>query len=150
MPRSVSAVSRSPPASTGVISTPWTRCSSSRSRYCGLAAWIVVAVAQIDRQTRRLRGLLDAARNVGEERVGRIEHHVTEAPAAAGPELAGVLVAHEPQLLDRVEHSLPGDSATTWGRFSTFDTVPSDTPARAATSFTPTLDMALPLGHHTP
>ena len=84
--------------STGVIRIPWTRCCSSRSRCCCLARSRRRAVAEEQRAARRLGRLLDAAGDVGEERVAGVEHHVGEGAAAARPQLAGRLVADEPEL----------------------------------------------------
>jgi hypothetical protein len=66
-----------------------------------LLAFLVVAVAQDDRQARLVRLVFHAARHVGEERVGHVKHHQADGPAAAGPELAGGLVPDETELPDR-------------------------------------------------
>ena len=58
-------------------------------------------------------------------------------PAAAGAQLARGVVAHEAELVDRGTHALDGRFGdTVRDRLSTFETVPTETPARAATSRT--------------
>ena len=72
-----------------------------------LAAPVLAAVAEEHRQPDRVGGLLHALRDVGEERVARVEHDVRERAAAAAAQLASRLVAHEAQLRDRGQHALP-------------------------------------------
>jgi hypothetical protein len=59
----------------------------------------LVGVAQDHGVARGLGIVLDAARDLGEERVGHVEHDQAEAAAAAGPELTGRPVRDEPELL---------------------------------------------------
>jgi Helix-turn-helix domain len=71
-----------------------------------LLAFLVVAVAQDDGEAGLARLVFHAARQVGEERVGHVEHHQAERPAPPRAKLAGGLVAHEAELRDRGVHPL--------------------------------------------
>jgi hypothetical protein len=73
-----------------------------------LLAFLVVAVAQDDGEARLVRLVLHAAGQVGEERVGHVEHHQADRPAAPGAQLAGGLVAHEAEFRDRGVHPVAG------------------------------------------
>ena len=75
--------------------TPWTRCSASTSRCAASSAGEVVGVAEDHRQARGVGRLLDAARDVGEERVGDVEHDQADGAAVPGPQVPGRLVADE-------------------------------------------------------
>ena len=77
-----------------------------------------------------------AARDVGEERVAHVEHDEPDRRAAAGAQLPRGIVAHETELVDRGLHPLHGSGRTFSGWFITFETVPTETPARSATSLT--------------
>ena len=76
-----------------------------------LALGAVVAVADDHGHVRDLGGDLDALGDVGEERVGGVEHHVGDRPAGPHPQLAGELVAHEAELGHRPLDPLPGAGA---------------------------------------
>jgi hypothetical protein len=68
----------------------------------------VVGVAEDHGEAGRVGRLLDAAGDVGEERVGDVEHDQADGPAHPGAQLAGRLVAHEAEGHDRVEHPAAG------------------------------------------
>ena len=70
-------------------------------------ALLLVAVAQDDREARLARLVLHAAGQVGEERVGHVEHDQADRPAPAGPQLAGRLVPDEAEFPDRGVHPVP-------------------------------------------
>ena len=99
--------------STGVIRMPCTRCCWSRARGRPRSrSALVVAVADEQRQVGSLGGVLDALRDVGEERVAR--RRASRRPACwllPGPQLAGGLVAHEAELGHRLLDPLPGRGA---------------------------------------
>ena len=84
----------------------------------------------------RRRPVLCSSGQIGEEGVRCIQHHQAEAVAHAGAELAGGVVAHETELVDCRLHPGVTSADTFSGRFNTLDTVPTETPARAATSLT--------------
>jgi hypothetical protein len=63
-----------------------------------LALSPVRAVAQEEREVVPLHGVLDSLGDVGEERVGCVEHHVRQGLAAARSQLPRRLVAHEAQV----------------------------------------------------
>ena len=69
----------------------------------------LVGVAQDHGVARGLGVVLDAARDLGEERVGHVEHDQPETAAAAGPELAGGSVRDEAELLHRGLDTGPGE-----------------------------------------
>ena len=145
MPCRASASSCAVSWSTGVIRMPRTRCSSEQLEVVGLAGGVAVAVAHVQRHAVGPGGLLDALGDVGEERVGGVEHQVGDRPAASGPQLAPRLVAHEPELGDGVAGPAGASpSLTMSGRLRTLETVPTETPARAATSFTPVAPLIPP------
>ena len=74
---------------------PSTRCWCELVEVAVLARRVAVAVAQEQREPGLLGGRLGAARDVGEERVRGVEEDIGERPAAALPQLARRLVAHE-------------------------------------------------------
>ena len=69
-----------------------------------LPARVAVAVADEHGHPVSPGDLLDPLRHIGEERVGGVEHHVRDRPAAAGSQLTARLVAHETKLGDRLKH----------------------------------------------
>jgi hypothetical protein len=73
----------------------------------GLAPAVLGAVAQVHGKAGGVGRALHPPRDVGEERVGPVEHDVGEGAAAAAAQLAGRLVAHEAQLVDRGLHPPP-------------------------------------------
>ena len=96
-----------------------------------------------------LGGVLDAAGDVGEERVGDVEHDEPDRTAAArraaaGPTRCGRTRARRSPAETRSRVS----GATRSGRLSTLDTVPTETPARAATSLTLTVRPPVHLPAH--
>jgi hypothetical protein len=74
----------------------------------GLPLHGLTAVAQHDDGAVFGRRCLDAVGDVGEEGVGDVEHDQSDGAAAAGPELACRLVAHEPQIVDGVQNPATG------------------------------------------
>nr|BFE51829.1 hypothetical protein GCM10017745_52560 [Saccharothrix mutabilis subsp. capreolus] len=79
-------------------------------------------------------GVLDAAGDVGEERVADVQDHQADGAGCARAQLAGGVVADEPEFVDRAQDAFRVAGATRSGRLSTLDTVPTDTRARVATS----------------
>jgi hypothetical protein len=77
----------------------------------GLLLRPVVGVAQDQRQAGGVDDVLDPAGDVGEERVGDVEHHQADGAAGAGAQLSRRLVAHEAEGRDRVEHPRAGGLA---------------------------------------
>jgi hypothetical protein len=71
----------------------------------------VVGVAEEHRQAGAVGDVLDAAGDVGEERVGDVEHDQADRAAAPGAQVAGGLVAHEAEDGDRGQHPLAGRRA---------------------------------------
>ena len=106
-----------------------------------LSPGVVVRVAQEERQTRALGDLVDTPGDVGEEGVGRVEDDVGDGAALAGHQLAGRGVRHESELVDRRLDRARVAGRTADGRFNTFETVPTDTPACRATSLMLTGDV---------
>ena len=74
----------------------------------GLPAGSVVAVAEDHGEPGGLGDVLDAAGDVGEERVGDVEHDQADRAAAAGAQLPGRLVADEAERGDRGVDPLAG------------------------------------------
>jgi hypothetical protein len=116
VPRWISCSSREDGVSSiGVMSTPRTRCSSSSSRWRRsrpessplLQTTTITPVVGHRR--------LGPADDVGEERVGHVEHDDRDLAAASGPQLAGRVVADIAERGDRVVHPLPCLSATCAG-----------------------------------
>ncbi len=100
----------------------------------GLAVDVLVAVAE-DHGQPVLGGLaFRAAGEIGEERVAHIEHDEADRRAAPDTQLSRRVVAHVPELVDRLRtrRTASGETLSRW--FSTLETVPTDTPALAATS----------------
>jgi hypothetical protein len=81
----------------------------------GLAGSAVVAVAEEEREVAVLGDMLHPLGDVGEERVGGVEHDVADRAAAARAELAGRLVAHEPEIGHRLLDPRPSGSADAVG-----------------------------------
>ena len=75
----------------------------------------LVAVAQEESQGLPLGDVLDPCGDIGEERVGGVEHDVGQRPALAGTQLAGRLVADEAQLSHGAFDALPGARADAVG-----------------------------------
>ena len=67
-----------------------------------LAVGPVAAVAHVEREVALLGRLLDPGGDVGEERVGRVEHHVRQRAAAPRPQVPRSLVAHEAEVGHRL------------------------------------------------
>ena len=66
------------------------------------------AVADVHGVPRRVEVVLGPQHDVGEERVGDVDHHHADRSAAAGAQLAGRLVADPAELVDRLPHPLLG------------------------------------------
>jgi len=92
-----------------------------------LAIAVVAAVAEQDGQAVLRRGRLDARGQVGEEGVADVQDDQTDGSASCATRPSSAIAL---STRSRVA------GATRSGRLSTLDTVPSDTPARAATSMT--------------
>jgi hypothetical protein len=84
-----------------------TRCSST-SRGDAAPAGVVTAAADHNGEAALFGDSFRSSDNVGEERVGHIEHEDGDHAAAAGPQLPGGVVADVPERLDGVEHALAG------------------------------------------
>ena len=76
-----------------------------------LAVGPVAAVAHVEREVTLLGRLLDPGGDVGEERVGRVEHHVGQRPAASRPQVPRGLVAHEAEVGHRLLDPAAGGGA---------------------------------------
>ena len=112
--------------------------AAARSSTSRCAASLAGRSSELQRMTARpsaFGDLLDAAGDVGEERVGDVEHDQADGAAAAGAQLAGRLVADEAQRRRwRRAPAARVASLTVSGRLSTLLTVPTETPACPATS----------------
>ena len=73
-----------------------------------LAGRVLAAVADDEHSAGLLDDLLGAAHDVGEERVGHIQHHDGHRPAATGAQVTRGVVADVAELFDGVEHALAG------------------------------------------
>ena len=102
-----------------------------------LPRFVAVAVADEDGDVVGAGHLLDPLGHVGEERVGGVEHHVGDRAAPPEPQLAPDSLRTKPSSSIAWSTRSRVAAATSSGRFRTFDTVPTETPARAATSLTP-------------
>ena len=75
----------------------------------------LVAVAEEERNASDLGRGLHPGRDIGEERVGRVEHDVADGVAPAGLQLPGRLVADEAEVQHRPLHPLAGGRADLLG-----------------------------------
>src|SRR5690606_6863851 len=73
-----------------------------------LAPGVVVGRGDHERVVVPVEALLDAARDIGEERVGDVAHDGADGRDGAGPQLPGGAVAHEVELRDGGLDPLPG------------------------------------------
>ena len=79
--------------------------------------------------------VLGAAGDLGEERVADVRDDQADERGAPARSVAAEPFGTQPSVLDRVPHTLDAcRSATRSGRLTTFETVPTETPARSATS----------------
>ena len=65
-----------------------------------------VAVAEQHAHARFGGAVLGTAGDLGEERVAGVEHDQRDAAAASGAQLPGGVVAHEAEVVDRLQHAL--------------------------------------------
>ena len=101
----------------------------------GLALRRPVGGAHDDSASLLVHGVLEAADRLGSKRVRGVENDGAEAAALAAAHLMGRRAADESDPVDHFRSTRASVSgATISGRFSTFEAVPSETPACSATS----------------
>ena len=130
--RSAGPAAASRPSSTGVMSTPGTRCSSSRSRWRRSRAGVLAAVADDDHQPPCSSAAASAPRTTSVKNgLATSSTTMRDRAAAPGAQLAGRVVADVAELGDRVEDPLAGGRGHHVGPVEHVAHRAEETPARA-------------------